>query len=325
MRMAAGTWRKILLEALKVAGTAFLLWFAFRKVPAGTFARAAQGENWSLALASLGVYGLGMSLVEASRYLILARALRSAEDDLPLREWVALYLESRPWVYLLPASAGAEAVLWRGLRGHRWTHRQCGALVLGTRVIGLGIWVLLLGVALGLAPSVPGLILELPRALKGGWAWGALGAAIVAVSILAIPLFAGEKGRRFPAGPMLLAVAAGVVSAAVVCAALLLGAASAGLHLTFLEAAGFTAVLNIGMVLPISLAGLGLQEALLLRLGAGLATFAPAPLMALSAILHLQRLGLALLGGGVILGRRHLPGAVAAQGQQEPARCPEGD
>ena len=54
------------------------------------------------------------------------------------------------------------------------------------------------------------------------------------------------------------------------------------------------------MVLPISLGGFGLQEALVLRLGLPLG-FSASHLLVFSALLHLQRVMLALVGGLIFL------------------------
>jgi hypothetical protein len=63
---------------------------------------------------------------------------------------------------------------------------------------------------------------------------------------------------------------------------------------------GLLAFFNFAMVLPISLGGFGLQEALVLGLGLPLGYPAPA-LLAFSILLHCQRLVLSLTGLGAFL------------------------
>ena len=102
-------------------------------------------------------------------------------------------------------------------------------------------------------------------------------------------------GRASPGHSRRLRTTAGCV---------MMGARSAGLPFDLLTCLGLLAWFNFAMALPISLGGLGLQEALVLRLGLPLGIPA-ASLLAFSALLHLMRAALAVTGGIVSAASRN--------------------
>ncbi len=78
-----------------------------------------------------------------------------------------------------------------------------------------------------------------------------------------------------------------------------LAAQGFGLHFSLAQAAGCLTLLFVGMVLPISFAGLGLQESILLLVAQGMG-MPIGPVLGLSVVLHVQRLVPALVGMGIM-------------------------
>ena len=100
-------WKGRALWTLKLGFTILLLALAFRHVPL-----RALGEAWSRirmgwAVGAVIVYVPLCALAESAR--LWAAGRRVAAPPLTLGEWGTAFLASRPWFYLLPASAGADA------------------------------------------------------------------------------------------------------------------------------------------------------------------------------------------------------------------------
>jgi hypothetical protein len=282
--------RALALFLLKAGGTAALSFLTWRKLPPGALASGWGGIHWGAACGSMGAFVAGMALLEAWRMKLagdqaLGPGLRGGGPGPRYLEWLFLYVETRPWIYLLPATLAAEGILWHRLGRRGVPAGTGGRILLSVRLWGLGAWALLEAWSLHAEPGLGVLFGSLPPWAAQAPCWGllALGAALAA--LVALPSW-----KRAPVA-LLLALAAALW--AVLCAGW--ASRAAGIPLGAGAATGAITFLNFALVLPLSLGGLGLQEALLLTLLAPWG-FPPAAILAFSLILHLQRVAMALLG-----------------------------
>lgn len=292
-------WKPWLLFLLKAGLTALILWLALRRVSILGLQDALLQVRLPWALPSLLLYPLAIVPVEAARYAFAARLLR--EEQPAFGTWIRLYGESRPFFYLLPAAVGAEGMVWLRLRQFHWRHASCAFVVLLNRLAGVGVWALVAALALRDPDGASRILAQAPAALRSPLPWAALGVAMVAVTGLSAGFFARFRGlpvapRR--AMPLLAMLCLALVSALVSAWSIQAAGLAAQTPLPLLSALGFLALFNFAMVLPISLGGFGVQEALVLALGLPMGYPAPA-LLAFSAVVHLQRLGLAM--GGLVM------------------------
>ena len=305
-------WKAWFLALLKVGLTCLILWLALRRVSLLGLREALLQVRLPLALLSVLLFPLAIVPVEAVRYAFAARLVRESQPT--LWTWIQVYGESRPFFYLLPAAVGAEGMVWLRLRQVHWRHASCAFVVLINRLAGVGVWALVAALALREPDGVARILAQAPAGVRSPLPWALLGAAVLG-AIAAAPRFF-ERFRGLPVAPrkalplltvLLLALHSALVTGWSIQAA----SRAAGTPLPLVAALGFLALFNFAMVLPISLGGFGVQEALILALGLPLGYPAPA-LLAFSAVVHLQRLGLAL--GGLVLflmGRRATQGPLA--------------
>lgn len=295
-------WRPRILWAMKIALTFLILRMVLRGVSLAEMREAMLRVDLSWALPSLLLYPALIIPVEAARYWLAGKLLKERQPT--LGRWIQLYGESRPFFYLLPAAVGAEGLVWLRLRGHDWRHVSCGFVLFLTRLAGAGVWALLAGFALHRSDPSARILARTPAFLQGPLPWVLLGIIVLAGTVLAPKLSA--RFRRLPMAPggavammglLLLAFISALVSGLSVQAA----GQAARIPIPLLTALGFLAFFNFAMVLPISLGGFGLQEALILLLGLSQGWPVPA-LLTFSAVIHMQRLGLAAVGLAVFLG-----------------------
>lgn len=245
-----------------------------------------------------------MMTVEAGRLWSTGRMLKEQQPG--FGAWVQMFIETRPFLYLLPASLGTEGMLWVRLRRSAWTHVSCGFVLFLTRMVGMGMWACAAGWALS-SPSG----IRLPMTIQGFqsptiWWIGGI-TALVASAFIPL-LLERYKGLALRDGAFLAFATLQVFSLA----SLLLNTGmvywagrAAHLPITPLSTLGLLALLNFAMVLPISIGGFGLQETLLLAVGLPLGFAVPA-LLAFSTLIHAQRLGLILAGVPFFLGTKTL-------------------
>jgi uncharacterized membrane protein YbhN (UPF0104 family) len=293
----------------KAGATVVITWMALRGIPLGSIRSGFTHLDLTWAGLSVAVIILGLAPVEAAR-LRCAGALL-AEDQPGFARWFEIFLSSRPFFYILPAAVGAEAMVWARLRQFRWDHRSCGFVVLATRIWGMSAWSLAAALALGQFPGFGPILARAPLWAQQSGFWMAAGGTLAAASILLPVFLAGRQGVGFaPRGwkGALAIVAATLTSVLATSLSAQLASWAAGTPFTFIQSMGLLAFFNFSMVLPISLGGLGLQEALILFLGVPMG-YRPEALVAFSVLLHLQRLALCGLGLGVFLTvRRNAPG-----------------
>ena len=290
-------WKGRAMWVLKLGFTILLLALAFRHVPLREL-----GEAWSRirvgwAVGAVAIYVPLCVLAESAR--LWAAGSRVAAPPLGIREWASAFLASRPWFYLLPASAGADGMIWYRLRRRGWSHGGCGYAVLAVRFWGLGLWAVVAGLTLIAAPETRGLLSGTPGWLSSPRLWLGGGAAALAACVLAPHWLAHKEHVDLkavgPADP-LLNLGLALISASITAACVWMAARATGLPFSLPACFGLLAWLNFAMALPISLGGLGLQEALVLRLGLPMGLPA-ATLLAFSGIVHLMRITLAAAGG----------------------------
>jgi len=291
------------LWAGKLALSCCLLWLALRKVPLASLREALGRADPFWCALSVGVALVGVALFETLR--LRAAGLLLTETQPRFLPWLGLFFESRAFLYLLPSGLGQEGYLWWKLRKRGWNHSSCVFLVLVVRITGLAFWVLAMAWALRAPAFLAASRNLLPGPLAYPLAWALLGAALLlaswALSSILVRLGRLQKpGTSWaPWAGLLPATGGNLLTCAL---AFHLAARAFGLSFSLGQAAGTLTLIFLGMVLPISLAGLGLQEALLLMVGRGLG-MAAGPLLGLSCLLHLQRLVPALVGLLVMLAR----------------------
>ncbi len=294
-------WKPWLFWTLKLGLTGLLLWLALRRVPLAGMREALLRVRRPLAFASTGLYALAVIPIEAARFCFAGKLLR--EDQPPFRRWVRIYGESRPFFFLLPASVGAEGLVWVRLRQYHWRHGSCGFVVLLTRLVGVGVWALVAALALRFPDGAGRILDQAPALLRRPSPWAGLGLLMLGGALLAPAALRRFKGlavgpRR--AGPLAGMLAFSAASALITGLSVQAAGLAAHTPISLPAALGFMAFFNFAMVLPVSLGGSGLQEALILGLGLPMGYPAPA-LVAFSAVIHLQRLGLAMVGLAMFL------------------------
>jgi uncharacterized membrane protein YbhN (UPF0104 family) len=290
---------------LKLALTGLILWMALRGVSLSGLQEALLRVDRPLALLSVGLFPLLILPIETARFWFTGQLL--TEHQPSFRHWFRIYGESRPFFYLLPASVGAEGLMWIRLRNFNWQHGSCGFVILMTRLVGVGIWALAAALALGYSPEVHGILAHAPAALRLPATWGGVGCLILAVALLAPRVL--RAFRDLPLGPRRVAPLAGLLAASVVSAiitglAVRIAGTAAHTPVTLFSALGFVAFFNFAMVLPISLGGFGVQEALMLAFGLPMG-YPPPALLAFSAVIHLQRMMVSSVGLAMFLSDRN--------------------
>lgn len=295
----AGRWA---IRAGKLALSLALLYLALRRVPLSGLWTALTHARPVPFAASLALFLVGMVVLEPLRYGFAGRLVH--EPRIPLREWFLINLRGRAFLYLAPAGVGQEGYLWWQLRRSGWKHASCAYVAASARGQGVALWTAALALALA-DPVFRGAC----RVLRLGGLLAPLPWTGVTLVLLLGSFLLPGLMKRF--GRLELAAAPGPSWAAQLAASLGIALAATGslllacrafrLDLPPVQAAGSLALLYLGMVLPISLAGLGLQEAILLLVGQGLG-LPPSPILGVSLALHLQRLGPTLLGLVTLLG-----------------------
>lgn len=290
-------WKGSAMWVLKIGSTILLLALAFHHVPL-----RALGEAWSRihagwAASAVILYLPLCVLAESAR--LWAAGRRVAAPPLNIREWASAFLASRPWFYLLPASAGADGMVWYRLRRRGWSHGGCGYAVLAVRFWGLALWAVVAGLTLIAAPETRGLLSGTPGWLSSPRLWLGGGSLALLACVLAPHWLARKEHVDLkaagPADP-LLNLGFAFLSASITALCVWMAARATNLPFSIPACFGLLAWLNFAMALPISLGGLGLQEAIVLRLGLPLGLPA-ATLLAFSGIIHLMRFMLAVTGG----------------------------
>jgi hypothetical protein len=309
---------------VRFALTGLLLWATLHKVPLQGIRAAIARVDPRLTTLSLLFFVAATLLVESARLTFAGLLLRERQPR--CRDWLRIFAESRPFYYLLPGAAAAEGMVWVRLRQLRWRHTSCGFVVLSTRIWGVATWGLAAAYALSLPRGTVAILAQVPAWMRAPGTWAAGAALAAGIALLAPGIMARRSHlevRSAIALPSLAMAMASAASVAIVTLAVMLAAAAAGTPLPWQSVLGLMAVFNFAMVLPISLGGFGLQEALVLRLGLAYGYSAPA-LVAFSAILHLQRLALSLVGLAVFLpGRRSAARPVLELTTSEDAQeCP---
>jgi hypothetical protein len=284
--------------------TGFLLWAALHRVPMHGIRTALLLVRPWPTLLSLGFFVAGAVLVESTRFACASHLLDERQPR--FRDWARFFVESRPFFYLLPASIGTEGMVWARLRQYQWHHVSCGFVVVNTRLWGFAAWAGAAAFALSEPSGAGTLLARAPAWMRAPGIWAAaavLAAAAAAAVPAAMARWNGLALRRAIGLPNLAMALASSASALIISRAVVMASAAAGTPIPFHAAMGLMAIFNFAMVLPVSLAGFGLQEALVLILGHAYG-YQPASLVAFSAILHLQRLALSLPGLGIFLAGR---------------------
>lgn len=298
-------WRGLAL-LLKVSFSGLLLWLCLRGIPLHSLRQALHRVDLPLACASVLLFAAAIPASESAR--MWAGGALLAEERLGFREWGRIFLQSRPFIYLLPSAVGAEGMIWAHLREHRWGHGSCVYLLLSTRVWGLGVWALAAGLFCALAPEAS--LRSLPLVARRPSLWLLLGGCACLGSVASrwgVAAWSRVPLAPFRSAPLLGSFGLTLASAGISILAGLWAARAIGLPMAPAQVMGIIALLNFALVLPISVAGVGVQEGVVLLVGGGMG-FQEAHLLGFSAILHLQRLAIALAGLGVLRPRRD-PGA----------------
>jgi uncharacterized membrane protein YbhN (UPF0104 family) len=288
----------------KAGMTALLLWIVFRKVPLQGILAAMTRVDPGLTVLSVLVFLAGTTILESLRLAAAGSLLRERPPSFPA--WLRLYLESRPFFYLLPGAVAAEGMVWMRLRQFQWRHVSCGFAVLSTRIWGVAVWGIAAAFALARPNGTSAMLAQAPAWMRNPWVWLA-GAGFTVIAAALAPWAMGRwKGLpvvEHTGLPLLWMALSSAGSAGVITIAVLLASRAAGTPLPFHAALGLMAIFNFAMVLPISLGGLGLQEALAALLGPVFGYSLPA-MIAFSALMHLQRVVLSLAGLGIFLAGR---------------------
>lgn len=279
---------KRLLPWIEGALSAGLMAWAASMVPW----RDMRFPSWSLAsglwaLVSVAGASSATAFYEAWRLQLAARGLQE-NKQVPLLQMMALQLRSRPWAILMPGSLASDGYLALIFPDHMVRGKVMVRALLAQRAWGLAGWCAamagLLGFRVHLFNGTGGLGIWMHPSI---WAIGA--ASCLAGGQLLWP-------GRMPWRLILVSLGSPLASAPWLAAADY--AAGTGLGLPFMI--GFQALMMVGIALPISLGGLGLQEYLLLRLSPG-PPEQTARLLAFSLLLHLHRLVPAAAGAALSL------------------------
>jgi hypothetical protein len=294
-----------LIGGLKATATILLLWLAFRQVSWQQLREALLRVSPSLATAAVLLYQLGAIIPDSVRLAACGAALSAPR--VPLLSWIRLYLESRPWFYLLPASAAADGFLWVQLKGRTWRMQDIASLLMLNRLWGVGVWAVAGGAALAWDPAHHVAFRDHLALLGMPWLWFLVGLAGIGSAAFGPRLLKrwfpniGRANLRASA----LALCSTLVGALLLTAAACVAARAAGAPMAFLTCLGLLAWFNFGMALPISFGGLGIQEGLVLLLGRPAGTPVQ-DLLVFSMLLHGLRIVLAIAGAIVSLAKAGL-------------------
>jgi len=267
---------------------------AFQKVNLGSLKAAVFQIDSLQAFASILCYIVLMMAVEAGRLWSAGRMLKEHQPG--FFSWVRMFSETRPFLYLLPASVGTEGMLWVRLRQSAWNHISCGFVLFLTRMVGMGMWACAAGCALsgatGIGTALPASMFRSPMI----WWIGGI-TTLVASAFLPLLLehYRGLVLRDGAMGAFLTLQVLSLGSLVLNTGLVFWAGRAAHIPISPLTALGLLALLNFAMVLPISIGGFGLQETLVIAVGVPLGFAVPA-LLAFSTLIHAQRLGLILTG-----------------------------
>jgi uncharacterized membrane protein YbhN (UPF0104 family) len=286
---------------LKIIMTGALLWVTLHKVPWAGVRASFFNVSRPLAGFSIVFFVLATTLVETTRMMFAGKVVKERQPR--FRDWLRLFSESRPFFFLLPGAVATEGLIWIRLREMQWRHASCGFALGITRVWGVAGWCLAAAYALSKHNGTDAILAAAPPFLRSPALWVAGGLLASTGALLAPAIMKRFKHLPIAENPGRFNVAmavASLLSLAIISLSVKLAAAAAGTPLPFHAAMGLMAFFNFAMVLPISVGGFGLQEGLVLLLGLSLGYPAGA-LIAFSALMHLQRLTLSLVGLGVFL------------------------
>lgn len=261
-----------------------LLYLVFQTAPGGWKAFTGEFQLSSTGLLAILVYIPVLVSIEGVRYWTEAR--RQGIFGISCLNWCLTFLRSRPWAYLLPVSIAGEAAMLLHRKQTSWNIRSAIRALVSVRLLGLFIWAIWCGAASNQVAIFP-LLNHFPLPIAADKLWVGLGG--IGLSLFVI--YERANHRSFPIASIVLAAASTVLVAVTT----QLAATAAGVSLGWLDILGFLALLNFALVLPVSLGGIGVQEGILLGMGAN--TGIPAEsLLAFSLLLHLQRMVLAAIG-----------------------------
>lgn len=279
--------QKVFWTLLRVGGTAFFLAAIFRN-PALRPHSVTWPGGGRLAVALISIPGFVMSLAWIESWRLRSLHPDPESPSPSPAQSLRWYLESRPWVYALPGSLGADGVLaFRMQAGTGLPPLRIGKWLIRLRLWGLLAWAFTLAAVCMRPGALTGL---LSGPFTASWVWWSVGGASL---LLAVAL--EETGTPFSR----LARLSRPLAQSLMAAALAIGWAwmagyGVGVELSLLQVATLMALLTFASLLPLSIAGLGVQEALILHvLGGG---HASGQLLLVSLMLHLQRLSLSALG-----------------------------
>lgn len=289
---AMNTFPGHLIGVARVLGSVLILAWALESLPGPVLLNVGYVVSPVLAVFSSLLYLAVLSCMEGWRYWVEAR--RQGIEAQGLAYWTRAFMRSRPWVFLLPVAIAAEAAMYLGGKSAGCKSRPMIRTLVGVRLLGLLIWVMLCGLSLD-SPAVAALLHTLPVIVSNSSVW--LGFSILGIVIFLA--FERRQGRSMPWKSIGLALLSAVLLSGVT----ELSAVAAGVPLSMMEVIGFLGLLNFALVLPISLGGLGIQEALLLNMCSQTGAQAE-QILTLSILLHLQRIFLALIGGFMQISHR---------------------
>lgn len=281
-----------LIGVARVLGSVLILAWALESLPGPVLLNVGYVASPALAVFSSLLYLAVLSGMEGWRYWVEAR--RQGIEAQGLAYWTRAFMRSRPWVFLLPVAIAAEAAMYLGGKNAGCESRPMIRVLVDVRLMGLLIWALLCGLSLN-SPAATTLFQTLPVLVSNASVW--LGFSIVGIVIFLA--FERRQGRAMPWKSVGLAF----LSALLLSGVTELSAVAAGVPLSMIEVIAFLAILNFALVLPISLGGLGIQEALLFHMCSQTGAHAE-QILTLSILLHLQRVLLALIGGFMQISHR---------------------
>lgn len=295
------SWKAWLALPVKMTLTGLMLWVSIHKIPLRGIGNAIHHINLQQAILSAGVFLVGTLVLESARLALAGTLL--AERQPSYFDWLRIFAESRSCFYLLPGAAAADGMVWFRLRQYHWRHRSCGFVLLSTKAWGVAFWGLAAAYSLTFPQGTVTVLRQFPHWLRLPQPWAA-GAALAVVVIFLGPAIL-NKMKYLPLVPATLLTSLAMALAAAL--TILFGgitasmaSSAAGTPIPIYAGLGLMALFNFAMILPISFGGLGLQEALVLLLGASFG-YPAAALIAFSIVIHAQRLILTLVGLGIFL------------------------
>lgn len=268
----------------RCVGSLVLLYLVLQAVPF-QWTTLSDGLRYPLlACAALLVYGPALAAIEGARYWCEAR--RQGLDEVSFLKWARIFVCSRPWAYVVPIGVAGEVAMLMTGRRDGWDPRQAFRVLLFVRLTGLLAWAIWCGVASGQAAN-SSLFAHLPYPLAQPVFWYGLG-------VVGLFFFIGHEWLNERPAPI-ASIALTFGSNALGAATTYLAAVATGIQMNILEILGFLGILNFALVLPVSLGGIGVQEAILFAMMKD-ANVPLVSLMTFSTLLHLQRLLLAAVG-----------------------------